>query len=217
MSTVKKTCSTCKKSKNTSKFATDRFTPDGKRCQCKDCANISRKLRYKTRGPHGSIEGRFKSVSAGCKWRGHAWELTFEQWSWLVVGKTKRCVYCKGKLPQTGSSLDRMDSAKGYLPDNVVPCCKKCNEFKSNKLNYEEMMAVMKLLKKMRKETVINPKPHKSPIVYPIFIKPELVVEKPPVCIEPIVTREYTRIERAILELPLDPVPRVEEASPIKI
>jgi hypothetical protein len=30
------------------------------------------------------------------------------------------------------SGLDRVDSAKGYMPGNVVPCCGECNGMKSN-------------------------------------------------------------------------------------
>ena len=30
------------------------------------------------------------------------------------------------------NGIDRVDNSKGYTPDNVVPCCKKCNQAKMN-------------------------------------------------------------------------------------
>ncbi len=38
------------------------------------------------------------------------------------------CHYCG--LPPTG--LDRIDSSQGYLVENVVPCCYRCNLMKSD-------------------------------------------------------------------------------------
>ncbi len=40
----------------------------------------------------------------------------------------KPCYYC-GFLPDDGSlnGIDRVDSLVGYIQENVVPCCKRCN------------------------------------------------------------------------------------------
>ena len=35
---------------------------------------------------------------------------------------------CKEGFDHNG--IDRIDSSKGYTPDNVVPCCKICNKAK---------------------------------------------------------------------------------------
>lgn len=42
------------------------------------------------------------------------------------------CFYCGGKLPETGCGLDRIDSSLGYLSNNVRPCCRICNQAKSD-------------------------------------------------------------------------------------
>lgn len=34
-------------------------------------------------------------------------------------------------------TVDRKDSDKGYIPDNCVPCCKRCNTIKMD-MSYEE-------------------------------------------------------------------------------
>lgn len=42
--------------------------------------------------------------------------------------RTKRS--CNGKFISNG--IDRIDSSKGYTKDNIVPCCKICNQMKNN-------------------------------------------------------------------------------------
>jgi hypothetical protein len=40
------------------------------------------------------------------------------------------------------NGLDRIDSTKGYTEENVVPCCKTCNELKSDKTREEFLSAI---------------------------------------------------------------------------
>lgn len=47
--------------------------------------------------------------------------------------REKPCFYC-GEIFQRGRtsySLDRIDNTRGYLKDNVVPCCYRCNHSKA--------------------------------------------------------------------------------------
>ena len=39
-----------------------------------------------------------------------------------------KCYYCNSKLKEVG--FDRIDSSKGYTPENVLPCCTLCNLMK---------------------------------------------------------------------------------------
>lgn len=48
--------------------------------------------------------------------------LTFKEFKTFLQ---KPCYYCGGKVKTTG--LDRVDNSKGYIFDNLVSCCKKCN------------------------------------------------------------------------------------------
>ena len=50
------------------------------------------------------------------------------------------CYYCGTKVVSTGSGLDRIDSNKGYLIDNVVTCCHPCNWMKRN-LSVKDFLA----------------------------------------------------------------------------
>lgn len=70
--------------------------------------------------------------------RGLTWDLTRDQFSELIA---KACHYCGevGSMTKTKhkdtircNGVDRVDSSKGYVPDNVVSCCKTCNNAKSS-------------------------------------------------------------------------------------
>jgi hypothetical protein len=74
----------------------------------------------------------------------------------LELMKQDRCSYCGTsitRLPhivydtKPALLLDRKDSNKGYIFDNCVTCCWRCNEMKSNYYSYEEFKAIMELLK----------------------------------------------------------------------
>ena len=71
-------------------------------------------------------------------YRGLAWELTQEQFLDLTG---KSCHYCGVEPRQTydriGSNgaytyngIDRVDNSKGYVIENCVPCCGRCNRAK---------------------------------------------------------------------------------------
>ncbi len=70
--------------------------------------------------------------------RGLSWELSYEDVERLIKAP---CFYCGAfnsnhkvtKNCKEGfdhNGIDRIDSAAGYVPDNVVPCCKTCNSAK---------------------------------------------------------------------------------------
>lgn len=75
---------------------------------------------------------RVKHGSA--KTRGLTFELSFEQFSALV---NSNCFYC-GRAPRNG--VDRVDNAKGYLPNNCVPSCHSCNVRKARKVDYPQIL-----------------------------------------------------------------------------
>jgi hypothetical protein len=56
-------------------------------------------------------------------------ELPFELYKTIV---TTPCYYC-GIIQDKGfNGVDRTDSTKGYVPDNVLPCCQMCNFMKGS-------------------------------------------------------------------------------------
>lgn len=80
----------------------------------------------------------FANYVAGAKRRGIAMDLTMEQFRSLIE---QPCFYCgadpftrRTNIGLAGSfawnGIDRFDNTVGYVPDNCVPCCPRCNRAK---------------------------------------------------------------------------------------
>lgn len=69
--------------------------------------------------------------------------------------RKKRC----GDLKFYYQGIDRIDNNKGYLLDNVVPCCYRCNQIKSDVLSYEEMLVVAEALTRLELRYQLQPNP----------------------------------------------------------
>lgn len=73
----------------------------------------------------------------GADIRGYSWNITEDFFNEVI---SKNCAYC-GKPPKKiggeykkdffYNGLDRVNNSIGYEPENVVPCCIKCNRAKS--------------------------------------------------------------------------------------
>jgi hypothetical protein len=79
---------------------------------------------------HRGVYTSWKNVECGARKRGHAFELTLQQFHDAVWGKS--CSYCGDEVG--GYGIDRVDSSRGYYLDNVVPCCLPCNRMKNDSL-----------------------------------------------------------------------------------
>jgi hypothetical protein len=89
---------------------------------------------HKTR----SVKRRFTEAKSKAKRRNLDWTLTLEEYSELI---SQPCFYCENKLHPPAiraTGLDRLDSSKGYIQNNVVSCCYQCNVIKNNFLTPEE-------------------------------------------------------------------------------
>ena len=71
--------------------------------------------------------GRLKSYKDNAKKGGHVWALSDEE---FLSFWEKPCHYCGGGIKTIG--LDRVENSKGYILENVVPCCSVCNRMKSD-------------------------------------------------------------------------------------
>jgi hypothetical protein len=86
---------------------------------------------------YGSIKREiFRKYSASAERRGYEFDLTLDE---FVTISEQPCCYCGStptetrdrhgkwyrKWPHNG--VDRVDNAKGYVLQNVVPCCPSCN------------------------------------------------------------------------------------------
>jgi len=92
--------------------------------------NSKKSLRY------FRANGRFAYAKAKARVRGKTWTLSKEEFLSLVA---RPCEYCQGPIAQGTISLDRLDNARGYEPDNVVPCCALCNYARRDQFTPDEM------------------------------------------------------------------------------
>jgi len=76
----------------------------------------------------GSAALRFSKLKSKTKTEGTEMSLSLEEYTEIV--KDGICLYCQSDLPKWGYGLDRLDNRLGYVKENVVPCCKDCNDRK---------------------------------------------------------------------------------------
>lgn len=109
---------------------------------CQKCQNKLR-LEYdslrKKDADYFNFKDAFNQVVNKAKTRGKEFGLTLEECINLFK---QNCYYCSSppsnykKRRDAENSvtqyqgIDRIDSSKGYYPDNVLPCCKHCNSAK---------------------------------------------------------------------------------------
>lgn len=94
-----------------------------------------------------TLNYRYKSYKNGAKNRKLEFNLTKDQLAEII---NKPCSYC-GQSKSLG--IDRFDSAKGYIKDNCLPCCKKCNQMKWNYRIEEFLTHVLKIIKHLEHKT----------------------------------------------------------------
>jgi len=94
------------------------------RIGCKSCTAKARSAKkHPTVKHYGQKMRKYREYAQGASKRGLTFNISSELFLKLI---TQDCTYC-GETPETFHGVDRVDSSKGYEPDNVVSCCSKCN------------------------------------------------------------------------------------------
>lgn len=114
--------------------------------------NLEKLTQYRHRHEQKkTLKSRFRTAKGSAKKRNLEFILTFDQYSIEVI---KPCYYCadyfKGNEIGTGVGLDRVNNSKGYIIENVVPCCAHCNYLKSDIYSVEQTKAMIKTLIDMK-------------------------------------------------------------------
>jgi len=99
----------------------------------------------------------YNELKKSCNNKNRNFDLTFDDFLELI--STPKCTYCNKELifnkhtkdkdsnpVSRAYQLDRMNSDLGYIKSNLVTCCWRCNEIKSNKFSYAEFMLIGKVL-----------------------------------------------------------------------
>lgn len=124
-----------------------RFAPGYRRCSARCTMPRVTSVRIRS-GPRRKAAPKslssarlFRSLIRGARDRDLDLSITLSQFESLrAVGE---CHYCGGALPPKSYGLDRIDNARGYDIDNVVPCCTMCNWARGGCLSYDEFRAAM--------------------------------------------------------------------------
>lgn len=72
---------------------------------------------------NSNIPQHYKTYLARANKKQFAFEFTVEEFNHIT---SLDCFYCGG----FGGGIDRINSLEGYLKDNCLPCCTKCNIMK---------------------------------------------------------------------------------------
>lgn len=96
---------------------------------------------------------RLYQASHKAKQRGLAWTISIAEYEKLISCK---CFYCDNTIEPYGGGLDRINSALGYTPENVVPCCRTCNVMKNDLTQEEFFGRIQIILNKFKNPTTSN-------------------------------------------------------------
>jgi hypothetical protein len=124
--TATKICSTCKVEKFILDFTANKNQPSGYMCYCKSCNN-ERNKKYR-KGPTSlktACKRIFSYLNKRHKNKGHELDFSAEFLEELYKKQEGLCAYTKEVLELSAGklntlSVDRVDSAKGYIKENVV-------------------------------------------------------------------------------------------------
>lgn len=118
-------------------------------CECGNVKNISKSnLKYNTKScgcirtkPHTALKRIYKSYQNKAKDRNLEFSISIDFFEKLINSNCHYCgsdktniMKCKNRV-YFYNGIDRKDSTLGYLVNNCVTCCKKCN---TAKLDYSK-------------------------------------------------------------------------------
>ena len=141
-----KECTECKTLLPLSEFSKHRITKDGLNHTCKKCnSERTRIFRNTASGVYTQLKGRF--VFYGKK----NMSITRDEFVDWYDSQKRVCVYCD--IPESKLNLwtdnyhshtlkltvDCKNNAFGYIKNNLVLACERCNATKGNLLSFEEM------------------------------------------------------------------------------
>lgn len=89
-------------------------------------------------------KNRYRRAISRAREKKKVFDMSFEFYIGII---SRGCFYCGDSLlEQTGISLDRIDNDEGYIVSNVLPCCGRCNQVRSNLFTVGETRAMITAL-----------------------------------------------------------------------
>jgi len=159
-----KICKICKQEKNLSEYHKLKKGLDGVRTTCKECRkkekieynlrdyvieknknyyqNNKESIRNRLNKYYWTLTSQYHEYKKRAKKKNIQFEITKDD---SISFYNTNCYYCGEKI--NGLGIDRVDNKKGYVINNIVPCCSKCN-FMKHVLSKEEFIShIMKIIK----------------------------------------------------------------------
>jgi len=140
-----KVCSKCKLEKVVSDFLPRTKRPKGQRySSCKICKAAHTRRRYRERREDGDTGYwswlMLRSIRKRAKAKGWECSLSPEEIHERVLEADGLCSYCGREMDffagyknrKNGPSVDRLDPEQGYVSENIVICCYRCNAVKND-------------------------------------------------------------------------------------
>jgi len=159
-----KKCSRCSYEKELSYFGKDKYTKDGHTAACKTCRkmdadnyrkynkdkinerykNDRENLLKKSIAYNKTLKGKYRRLKTTQKLK-HKEDNVISYLEYMKLVSSNKCHYCENRLPKQGAGIDRIDSSKGYVSGNCLPCCTSCNHMKNDMDYYEFLEHVEKV------------------------------------------------------------------------
>ena len=131
----------------------------------KSCGCIRDSIKVKKRTPYGesSFKRIYSTYERNARVKNIAFHLSKDELRAII---TQNCFYCN-IIPQQiqchprsngefiYNGIDRLDNNKGYILENVVPCCRRCN-FMKNKFHIKEFIEIIRKIYKNTQNIDIN-------------------------------------------------------------
>lgn len=139
---MRKKCSKCDKYKSHSNFYPDKTSKDGLRSWCSLCERIRHQQTKHT------VSKRMSRYKDNAKRKNIQFSLSPDEFKSIT---SKPCIYCGGYSESVLSrfcGIDRINSYKGYIKSNVVPCCWRCNDMKGTLTKKQFIQHIRKIYKK---------------------------------------------------------------------
>lgn len=163
----KKICKICSVEKDYIKFHKMKGCIGGVRNTCKECRKIEKKeyssrdyvieknkdyyqkhkiqIRKRTNKHYWTLNGQYHQYKKRGKIDKIEFNLTQED---CIPYYNTNCYYCNSKI--NGLGIDRLNPKLGYLKNNIVPCCSRCNYMKSVMQEKEFIEQMIKILKNLK-------------------------------------------------------------------
>lgn len=153
-----KVCNKCLQEKEVTFFPVRKNRKSGYYSICKSCKNEYRSKKYIIDKSENPINFWISRNINGVRWRAKKNSIEFNLDSDyiynLILNQDKKCPYCECNLcflnnrddKVTSPSFDRLIPSIGYLKENVVVCCYRCNSIKNN-ATYDELNLIVNNLK----------------------------------------------------------------------